>query len=161
MNFQLLPATKDQVNLVYNMIIELTNYEKLTHTVTCTPDILRQAMFPDQGQPKAYAVIAYHGDQVCGMALYYFNFSTFTGLSGLYLEDIYVKPEYRGKALGKLFFKYLAQVAVDQGCTRFEWQVLDWNKSAREFYKRMGAKEGTEWIINTISGQSLHQLAKL
>ena len=159
--FTLRQATVKDVQLIYDMIIELTDYEKLTHTVTATPSILKEALFPENKNPKAHAVFAYDGDNLAGMALYYFNFSTFTGLSGLYLEDLYVKPAYRGKALGKLFFKYLAKIAVDQGCARFEWAVLDWNESARAFYRKMGAREGTEWIVNTLDGQALTHLARL
>lgn len=157
--FKIQPATEDQVQLVLDFIMELAVYEKLEHTVTATTDKLRESLFGPK--PSAYALFAYLEDEPCGMAIYFYNFSTFTGFKGLYLEDLFVRPQHRGKGLGKLFFKHLAQIAVQERCSRFEWQVLDWNQSARDFYKRMGSEEGLEWVSNRLSGQALKDLAEM
>ncbi|KAI8909575.1 histone acetyltransferase [Gorgonomyces haynaldii] len=156
---KLLEAKEDQVGIILDFIKQLADYEKLLHTVTATEDTLRGSMFGDHRVAKA--VIAWDNEEPVGMALYFYNFSTFTGRPGIYLEDLFVKPESRGKGIGKLFFKYLAQKCIDENCTRFEWQVIDWNQPARDFYKRMGAQENTEWIPNRVSGESLAKLAQM
>jgi GNAT superfamily N-acetyltransferase len=160
MTFSIQEATKQDIQLIFKFIKDLAAYEKLSHSVITTEDILAESLFPENGgHPGAHVVFAYQGEKAVGMALYFYNFSTFTGRPGLYLEDLFVQPECRGHGVGSFFFSYLARKALEMKCTRFEWAVLDWNQTARDFYKKMGAKEGTEWILNRVDGDALVALA--
>ena len=150
-------GVKDDVALILDFIIRLAEYEKLAHEVVATSEQLERVLFGD----KAYAevIIAELNGQPVGFALYFFNFSTFLAKPGLYLEDLYVAPEARGKKVGKALLKKLAQIALDNDCGRFEWWVLDWNQPAIDFYRSIGAKGMDEWTVQRVDGQALIDLA--
>jgi GNAT superfamily N-acetyltransferase len=151
-------ATENDVPLILGFIKQLAQYEKLAHEVKATEDILRATIF---GQ-KAYAevIICYYKDNAVGFALFFHNFSTFLGKPGIYLEDLYIKPEVRGKGFGKKMLAYLAKLAKERDCGRLEWWVLNWNKTAIDFYKSLGAKPMNEWTVYRIDGEALINLAK-
>jgi GNAT superfamily N-acetyltransferase len=151
------PATPADVPLILSLINELADYEKLRHEVIATEASLGQALFGPR--PSAEAVIARMGAQPAGFALYFHNFSTFLGKQGLYLEDLFVRPAYRGRAIGKALLRHLAALALERGCGRFEWAVLDWNRPARDFYEALGAQAKSDWIIHRLSGDALQRLA--
>ncbi|KAJ2811258.1 acetyltransferase [Coemansia furcata] len=159
---RLAPATESDVGLILWFIQQLAIYEKATpDQVTATEDLLRQNLFGPQ--PYAQVIIAYVSqegvEKPAGFALYFYNFSTWLGRPGLYLEDLFVCPEFRSLGIGKRLLVQLAQVAKDRECGRFEWVVLDWNEPAIQFYLRLGAKQMKEWIINRVSGPALDALA--
>jgi GNAT superfamily N-acetyltransferase len=153
----IVPAKPADVPLVLALITELAEYEKLRHEVVATEASLGRALFGTR--PSAEAVIARVGGEPAGYALYFHNFSTFLGKHGLYLEDLYVRPAYRGRAIGKALLRYLAALALQRDCDRFEWAVLDWNRPAREFYEALGAQAKSDWIIHRVSGDALRRLA--
>jgi GNAT superfamily N-acetyltransferase len=150
------PATPADVPLLLAMINELAVYEKLADQVVAGEEKLRQALF---GTPaRAEAVIAHLDALPAGFALYFHNFSTFLAQPGLYLEDLYVRPAFRGRAVGKSLLLHLAQLAVQRDCGRLELAVLDWNAPARRFYESQGARANSEWINYRISGEALRRL---
>jgi GNAT superfamily N-acetyltransferase len=151
------PATAADVPLLLALITELADYEKLRHEVVATQASLSRALFGPR--PSAEAVIVRFGGEPAGFALYFHNFSTFLGKHGLYLEDLYVRPAFRGRAIGKALLRYLAALALQRDCGRFEWAVLDWNRPARDFYEALGAVAKSDWIIHRISGDALKRLA--
>jgi len=151
------PATAQDVPLLLALITELADYEKLRHEVVATQASVSQALFGPR--PSAEAVVARFGGEPAGFALYFHNFSTFLGKHGLYLEDLYVRPAFRGRAIGKALLRYLAALALQRDCGRFEWAVLDWNRPARDFYEALGAVAKSDWIIHRISGDALKRLA--
>ncbi len=155
--FVIRKAGVEDVPLVLDFIRKLAVYEKLLHEVTATEEQLKHYLFGDH--KVADVVIGYYHGIPVGFALYFHNFSTFLGKPGIYLEDLYVLEEYRGKGFGKCLLSYLAKVAVEEGCGRFEWAVLDWNEPSIEFYKSLGARFMNEWIINRLTGKSLNDLA--
>jgi len=150
-------ATERDVPLILELIQGLAVYEKLAHEVTATEAGLRETLFG--APPAADVIIAYAGDTPAGFALFFPNYSTFLGKPGLYLEDLFVRPEYRGQGLGLALMKRLAQIAVERGCGRFEWSVLDWNEPAIGFYKSLGAKLMDGWSIVRVNGEALTRLA--
>ncbi|HET6958258.1 MAG TPA: GNAT family N-acetyltransferase [Vicinamibacterales bacterium] len=150
-------ATERDVPLILELIKGLAVYEKLAHEVTATEAGLRETLFG--ARPAADVIIAYAGDTPAGFALFFPNYSTFLGKPGLYLEDLFVRPEYRGQGLGLALMKRLAQIAVERGCGRFEWSVLDWNEPAIGFYKSLGAKLMDGWSIVRVNGEALTRLA--
>jgi GNAT superfamily N-acetyltransferase len=150
-------ASKADVPLILSLINELADYERLRHEAVATEASLSEALFGSE--PGAEAVIARIGAEPAGFALFFHNFSTFLGRRGLYLEDLFVRPTFRGRAIGKSLLSYLAALALERGCGRFEWQVLDWNKSARDFYERLGAKANPAWINYRMTGEALQRLA--
>ena len=150
-------ATQGDLPQIAQFIKELAIYEKMEDECKTTPELLEKSMFPANGTPLVFVLIAEtETNQPMGFALYFYNFSTFTGKPGLYLEDIFVRPEFRGKGLGKVFFKELKRISREQGCSRMEWVVLDWNEPSRGFYKSLGAEEKTEWVICRLSGDTLY-----
>jgi GNAT superfamily N-acetyltransferase len=153
----IVPAKPADVPLLLALIIELADYEKLRHEVVATQASLSLALFGPR--PSAEAVIVRVTGEPAGYALYFHNFSTFLGKHGLYLEDLYVRPAYRGRAIGKALLRYLAALALQRDCDRFEWAVLDWNRSARDFYEALGAQAKSDWIIHRVSGDALRRLA--
>jgi GNAT superfamily N-acetyltransferase len=153
----IVPATPADIPLVLALITALADYEKLRHEVVATEQSLHQALFGSK--PSAEAVIARDGGVAAGFALFFHNFSTFMGKPGLYLEDLFVLPEFRGRSIGKALLQYLAQLAVQRDCARFEWAVLDWNRPARDFYESLGAQAKSDWIIHRVSGPALQRLA--
>jgi GNAT superfamily N-acetyltransferase len=151
------PAVPADVPLLLALITELADYEKLRHEVVATEASVSQALFGPR--PSAEAVIARIAGEPAGFALYFHNFSTFLGKHGLYLEDLFVRPAYRGRAIGKALLRYLAALALQRDCGRFEWAVLDWNRPARDFYEALGAQAKSDWIIHRVSGDALKRLA--
>jgi len=151
------PATERDVPLILELIHGLAVYEKLAHEMTATEAGLRETLFG--ARPAAEVVIAYAGDAPAGFALFFPNYSTFLGKPGLYLEDLFVLPEWRGQGIGLALMKHLAGVAVERGCGRFEWSVLDWNAPAIGFYEGLGAKLMDGWSIVRVTGDALTRLA--
>lgn len=158
------PATPDDASTIFQLIYDLAEYERLPHMVEATPEKIRTQLFCDK--PVARAVIAEVREaedqqpQSVGFALFFNNFSTFLSQPGLYLEDLYVKPEWRGRGIGKALLKHLAGIAVETGCGRFEWSVLDWNQPAIDVYKGCGAQILEEWRICRVTGNALQTLAE-
>ena len=150
-------ATAADVPLVLQLIRELAAYEKLGHEVTATERDLRESLF--SSPPSAEVVIAETDGGVAGYALFFHNYSTFLCKRGLYLEDLFVRPSFRGRGIGRLLLSHLAGIAVQRGCARFEWAVLDWNESAIGFYRSLGAMPMDDWTVFRLSGDALKQLA--
>ncbi len=150
-------ARPEDVATILRFVRELAEFEREADKVVATEELLHEAMFGER--PVAEAVIAERDGEPLGMALFFHNFSTWTGWRGLYLEDLYVTPEARGSGVGGALLRHLAAIAVDRGCTRFEWAVLDWNEKAISFYKSMGAEPMDEWTVNRVSGDALTKLA--
>lgn len=157
-NLTIRSATHHDVPVILEFIKALAEYEKLTHEVVATEESLRATLFGD----KAFAevVIGYDASGVpAGFALFFHNYSTFLAKPGIYLEDLFVKPEFRGKGYGKSLLIYLARLAEERNCGRLEWSVLDWNTPAIDFYKSLGAKPMDEWTMFRVTGEALKQLA--
>jgi len=150
-------ATAADVPLILEFIRGLASYEKLSHEVVATEAALRDTLFGSP--PAAQVVIAEVNGQPAGFALYFFNYSTFLARPGLYLEDLFVKPEFRGAGTGKALLLHLAKIANTRGCGRMEWTVLDWNEPAIKFYDSLGARRMNEWKICRLTGPSLTQYA--
>ena len=151
------PATRDDAALILELIRGLAEYERAPDAVVATEaDIIRDGF---SGKPRFYCVIAEWDGVPAGFAFYFFHYSTWLGKAGLYLEDLFVKPELRGKGIGKAFLVHLAQIAVRENCYGMRWQVLDWNQPAIDFYEKLGAKVMREWLDVRISGESLRALA--
>ncbi|URW74614.1 GNAT family N-acetyltransferase [Sphingomonas donggukensis] len=152
------PAVLADVPVILRFVRELAEYERAADKVVATETLLADALFAQQ--PAAYAVVAEVDGVPVGMALYFFNFSTWTGWRGLYLEDLYVTPDARGSGVGGALLTHLAGIAVARGCTRFEWAVLDWNAPAIAFYLSKGAEPMNEWRTYRVSGDALTRLAE-
>lgn len=150
------PATPADLPLIAQLIRDLAEYEKLAHHVVFTNESLKNHLFGPR--PYAEVLIAEHEDVGIGFALFFHNFSTFLGQPGIYLEDLFVKPEYRGHGHGKALLAALAKLALDRGCGRLEWAVLDWNKPAIGFYESLGATPNDEWTVYRLTGPALKQL---
>jgi GNAT superfamily N-acetyltransferase len=151
------PATPADVGTVLRLVRELAAFEREPDAVEATPDTLSAALFG--AEPAAEAVIAELEGEPVGFALFFHNFSTWTGRRGLYLEDLYVTPQARGQGVGRALLRHLAGIAVERGCARFEWSVLDWNAPAIAFYRAMGAVGMEEWTVQRVSGEALTRLA--
>jgi GNAT superfamily N-acetyltransferase len=151
-------AQEADVPLILELIAELAEYEKLQGQAVATQASLTQALFGPR--PAAEALIARVGGEAAAFALYFHNFSTFLGKRGLYLEDLFVRPAFRGLRVGKTMLEYLARLALERGCGRFEWAVLDWNRPARDFYEALGAQANSEWVSYRITGAALELLAE-
>ena len=156
--FQLRQATVADCPLILELIRELAEYEKLSHEVVATADILAESLFGET--VYAEVIIAEYQHQPVGYALYFTSYSTFTGRPGIYLEDLYVRPAHRGKGFGKSLLAYLARLAVDRGYTRVEWSVLDWNEPSIRFYRAIGAKAMDEWTVQRLDGEALARFAR-
>ena len=158
-NWILRPARRDDAADVLAFIKELATYEKLEHEVVATLDDIEQQLFG--AQPAAEVMLADTARGPIAFALYFHTFSTFLGRPGLYLEDLYVQPEHRGRGVGRALLVHLAGLAVERGCGRFEWAVLDWNESAIGFYLALGAVAQNEWSVYRLSGTALQRVAGL
>ncbi len=156
--FILRAATPADVGTILGFITELAVYEKLAHEVVATEATLTETLFGDT--PYAQVIIAELDGNAVGYALFFHNFSTFTGRPGIYLEDLYVQPAMRGRGFGKLLLAYLAKKAVDMNCTRVEWSVLDWNQPAIDFYRSIGALPMEEWTVQRLDGARLASFAE-
>ncbi|MEP7282579.1 MAG: GNAT family N-acetyltransferase [Rubrivivax sp.] len=152
---RLRPAAPADAAAIVGLIGELAEFERLTHLVQVTPARLAEHLFGPR--PVAEAVVAQRAESLVGFALFFTNFSTFLGRPGLYLEDLYVQPAERGQGTGRALLTHLGALAVERGCGRFEWSVLDWNEPAIGFYQRMGATLMPEWRICRVSGDALHR----
>ena len=150
------PAAERDIPIVLAMIKALAEYERLAHEVVATEAGLRETLFGPRSGVEA--VIAYVGSEAAGFAVWFHNYSTFLGRSGLYLEDLFVLPQWRGRGLGRQLLTYLARVAVARGCGRLEWSVLNWNLSAIRFYRGIGAQAMDEWTVYRLTGDRLRQL---
>ena len=156
-SIRIVPAQVADVPAILEMIKALAEYEQLTHEVMATEADLRHSLFGPR--PAGEVVLAYSGDAPVGFALFFHNFSTFLGRQGLYLEDLFVVPEWRGKGVGKQLFAHVAAVAESRQCGRMEWTVLDWNESAIAFYRSMGAHVLDEWRICRLTGHELRAVS--
>jgi GNAT superfamily N-acetyltransferase len=154
---QIRPATPADVPLILRFVRELAAFEREPDAVEATEPMLEAALFG--ARPSAEAIIAERESAPAGFALFFHNFSTWTGRPGLYLEDLYVTPAARGSGVGTALLRHLAALALDRGCGRFEWAVLDWNEAAIRFYRAMGAVGMDEWRVQRVSGDALARLA--
>jgi GNAT superfamily N-acetyltransferase len=152
-------AIADDIPLILEFIRELAEYEREPQAAVATAEDLRRDGFT--GEPRFHVEIAEWDGVPAGFALWFFNYSTWQGKPGLYLEDLFVRPPFRKQGIGKALLVHLAQVAVEKGCGRYQWQVLDWNTSAIEFYKSLGAKVLHEWLTMRVSGERLQKLAEI
>lgn len=158
MSLHIRPATVEDAAQIHQFIVELARYEKAEHEVKASIEDIANSIFTNESATEAL-ICEYEGEAV-GFAVYFFNYSTWLGKHGLFLEDLYVTPEKRGIGAGKAILKHLAQIAVAKDCGRFEWNVLDWNTPAIEFYQSLGAKPQDEWIGYRLTGEALENLAK-
>ena len=151
------PATERDVPLILRLIKDLAEYERMSNEVVATEEGLRATLFG--ARPAAEVLLGYAGEEPAGFALFFHNFSTFVGKPGLYLEDLFVVPKFRGRGYGKALLARLAQIAIERSCGRFEWTVLDWNEPAIGFYRKLGAVPMEDWTIFRVSGAALEPLA--
>jgi GNAT superfamily N-acetyltransferase len=156
--FHIRSATVEDVPTILSFIRALADFENLTHEVTATEEDLRRELFGLA--PKAEVLLACVDTDPVGFALFFHNFSTFLGRPGLYVEDLFVLPDRRGKGYGRALMLHLARVAQERGCGRFEWSVLDWNAPAIEFYRSLGAEPMTQWVIQRVTGDRLTALSE-
>ena len=156
-NFVIRPATSQDIPTILAMVAELAEFERAAVEAVATVTDFESALFCEH--PAVFAVLAEVDGQAAGFALYFRNFSTWLGKHGIYLEDLYVRPEFRGQRIGQGLLSHLAQICVDNGYPRCEWWVLDWNESARKVYDHLGAKALTEWIPYRVTGDALIDLA--
>jgi GNAT superfamily N-acetyltransferase len=152
-------AAEEDVPLILGFIKELAEYERLAHEVVADEEDLRKYLFG--ARSYAEVLIGYYKEKPVGFALFFHNFSTFLGRPGIYLEDLYVRPEYRGKGIGKALLSSVAGLAVKRNCGRLEWSVLDWNEPAIEFYRSLGAMPMEDWTTFRVTGNTLDNLARL
>lgn len=157
MSLYIRPATAADAELILRFIIDLAIYEKAEHEVKTDATGLRESLFGEGSSSQA--LICEKDGTPIGYAVYFFNYSTWLGKHGLYLEDLYISPEARGCGAGKALLQHLARIAVDRGCGRFEWSVLDWNQPAIDFYQSFGARPQDEWTIYRLTGQALLDFA--
>lgn len=152
------PASLEDVATIKDMIWGLAEYERLAHECHATEEQLRKSLF---GEPRyAECVIARFGEEPVGFALFFHNYSTFAARPGLYLEDLFVLPQHRGRGVGRELLRHLARLAVARECARFEWAVLDWNEPAIQFYRSFGAQPMSDWTVFRLTGEALRQLAR-
>ncbi len=151
------PATPIDIPEILKFIRELAEYEKLADQAVATAEDLLRDGFAER--PYFQVLIAEWDGQPAGFALYFYNYSTFQGRPGLYLEDVFVRPPYRGNGIGKALLLHVARIAAEEGCGRFQWQVLDWNTPAIKFYESLGAQVMKEWLTMRVSGEALQKLA--
>jgi GNAT superfamily N-acetyltransferase len=158
MSLTIRPAVAGEAGLVLGFIRELAAYERLAHEVDATPAAINEALFCDS--PRVFCDIAEWDGEPVGFALWFYNFSTFRGRHGIYLEDLYVRDTMRGRGIGKALLSRLARRCVDEGLTRLEWWVLDWNEPSIAFYRSIGAQGMDEWTVQRVTGEALVQLAE-
>jgi Acetyltransferases len=156
-NYTLRFAESKDVSLILQFIEELAGYEKLSHEVVATEDILMESLFE---RKKAEVIIGEYDGKPVSFALFFHNFSTFLGKPGIYLEDLFVKPGVRGKGLGKAILSFLAGLTIERNCGRLDWQCLDWNEPSIEFYKQLGAKSLDGWTTYRVTGDALWELSE-
>jgi GNAT superfamily N-acetyltransferase len=157
MTLSIRKAVAADSDLIVSFIRELADYERLAHEVDATPEALAGALFGPN--PRVFADIAEQDGEPAGFALWFYNFSTFRGRHGLYLEDLFVRPAYRGGGIGKALLRHLARRCRDENLARLEWWVLDWNEPALNFYRSLGAAPMDEWTVHRVTGDALAKLA--
>ena len=156
--FTLRPATEEDCPQILHFIRQLAEYEKLSHEVVATEAKLRQTLFGEH--PTAEVLLGFYHSQPVAFALFFSNYSTFLAQPGIYLEDLFVDPAWRGKGFGGALLRYLAHLAVKRNCGRLEWSVLDWNEPALGFYRSLGAQPQDEWTVHRVTGQALRDLGQ-
>jgi GNAT superfamily N-acetyltransferase len=156
--FSIRPAAPEDVPVIFGLVLELAAYERLSHEVTATEELLRRNLFGERRH--AEAILAREEETCAGFALFFHNFSTFLGKPGIYLEDLYVRPEFRGRGYGRAMMIHLARLARERDCGRFEWAVLNWNQPSLEFYRSIGALPMNDWTIQRVVGTALEELAE-
>jgi GNAT superfamily N-acetyltransferase len=156
--FSIRRARPDESSLIFSLICELAEYEKLSHEVEATEAGIAAALFGEH--PLLFCEIAQWNGEPVGFAVWFFNFSTFSGRRGIFLEDLFVRPAFRGKGIGKGLLSHLAKLCVENGWSRMQWSVLDWNTPSIDFYKSLGAEMMDEWKLVRINGNALSELAK-
>ena len=157
-NFKIRPARVEDVPVILQLVRDLATYERAPNEVTATEEQLAEVLFGQR--PAAEVLLAFEGKLPVGFAVFFHNFSTWLGRPGLYLEDLFVKPEKRGKGYGRALLVELAKIARDRGCGRMEWAVLDWNESAIKFYRSLDAKPMDEWTVFRLTRDGIEKLAK-
>lgn len=157
-SLRVVAACEQDVSLILQFLGELAEYEQLTKYCVTSEEQIRQAFFGSQ--PAAHAVFAYEGSNPVGLAVFFYTYSTFAGCRGLYLEDLYVRPEARGKGVARVLLVYLARLGRAQGCNRMEWAVLDWNELAIGFYRRIGARPIEGWTVYRLEAEAFEKLAQ-
>jgi len=155
-NLEIRHGTIEDSETILEFIKKLAEYEKLSHQVTASVDKIKKTIF--SGSSNAETILAFYNNQPVGFALYFFNYSTFKAKKGLYLEDLFVNPDMRGKGFGKKLLVHLAMIAKDEGCGRFEWSVLDWNEPAINFYKSIGAEDLDGWTVYRLEEEGINNL---
>ena len=155
--FRIRPATVNDLSIVLQLIRDLAEYERAPNDVVATEEGLREVLFGER--PSAEVVLAMEGDNAVGFAVFFHNFSTWLGRPGLYLEDLFVRPDSRGKGYGRALLVHLAEIARERGCGRMEWAVLDWNEPAIKFYRSLGAAPNEEWTIFRLTSDKIAALA--
>ncbi|TMB88101.1 MAG: GNAT family N-acetyltransferase [Chloroflexi bacterium] len=158
MTLRIRPAERADVPLVAGLIRQLARFEKLEHEVVLTEELLDAGLFG--ARPYAEAVMAEQDGEAIGFALFFHTFSTFLARPGLYLEDLFVLPDHRGHGVGRALLAHLAQLALERGCGRLEWAVLNWNQEAIRFYERLGARPNSEWTVYRLAGEALQALGR-
>jgi GNAT superfamily N-acetyltransferase len=156
-SLQIRPATETDLPIIRELIYALAEYEKLTHVVVATEERLRPSLFGPK--PAAEVLLAEWGQECAGFAVYFQTYSTFLAQPGIYLEDLFVKPHLRGNGIGRALLARLAAIAVERGCGRMEWEVLDWNEPSIHFYKKLGAHPLADWTKYRLTGEALHKVA--
>ena len=157
MSLTIRPATRPDAALVFSLIRELADYERLLHEVEATQEMIAEALFADA--PRVFADIAEWNGEPGGLALWFYNFSTFRGLHGIYLEDLFVRPALRGHGIGKALLEGLARRCTAEGLARLEWAVLNWNEPSIGFYRSLGAVAKDDWTVYRLTGDALARLA--
>lgn len=152
------PAEEDDIGLIREFIQELADFERLSHEVVATEALLQRFLFGER--PVAEAVIAEYDGTPAGFALFFYTFSTFLAKPGLYLEDLFVRPNLRSKGIGKALLRYVSDLAVERDCGRVEWSVLDWNHAAIRFYEKLGAAPMAEWSVYRLAGSALRDFTQ-
>lgn len=155
----IVPARESDIPLILDFIRQLAEFERLTHEVMANEQVLCDSLFGER--PVAEVALAYLAGEAVGFAVYFSNFSTFIGRPGIYLEDLFVKPAFRGKGIGRALLSYLARLAKQRNCARLEWAVLDWNQPAIDFYRRLGATPMHDWTVFRLAGSALDEAAAL
>jgi GNAT superfamily N-acetyltransferase len=153
------PARKDEASIILRLIKDLAEYEKAPDEVKASEEEIIETIFADN--PKVFCDLVEVDGDIAGMAVWFLNYSTWQGKHGIYLEDLYVKPEFRGRGFGKALLQHLASICNERGYGRFQWWVLDWNSPAIEFYRSLGAEAMSEWTVYRVSGLPLRRLGEL
>ncbi len=159
MEFNIRPVIAEDVGGLLELVRELARFERLEHQVEATEETLRNAFFGTA--PAAGALLARCGDDLAGYAIYFFTFSSFTGRPGIWLDDVYVRPQFRGQRLGRALFRAVARIGVERNCGRFEWTALNWNEKALEFYRKLEAQTMNEWVLLRLDAAGLQKLARV